>query len=240
MKKKLTLILTFLLLTALLPHRAQAVMSRVEVFAKTVLIEEKEDSVNVFVFARLENTGRTDMTFDSGRFDVYDKKGELLGSDEYPAVFAAKYLRPGEHGFLRAYVELEGVTPEQIGETELSVDCQNYKGKSRIDRFDCTPAYEKDVVYGGWLTYDYMGVTVTNRTDSVLYDLEAVIVLYDKEDHILNIGYAFMGMLNDVGLHPGGTVTLRDINSESMQAAYTKAGYTAAYMEGIAYTEVYG
>lgn len=239
MKQKHRHILILLLLLALLPLPGRAEWEPFTVTGKNVLVEETKDGVNVYVFARLENRGRDTVSFESGLFEVRNKAGALLGTDEYPAIFAAKYLPAGAYGYLRAHVELEGVTAAEIGECTLTVEGKAYKGRAFIERFDCEAAYEEDVVYGGWLTYDYMEVTVTNRTDAVLYDLEAVIALCSEDGTVLNVGYAFLGMLNDVGLHPGSTVTMRDINSDGVRAAYTQAGYEVAYMDAIVYTEKY-
>ena len=241
MKQKISiLMLLMLLFTALMPLTAQAAGNPFLITGKNVIVEEVKDGVNVYVFARLENRGKKTLSFESGRFDVYNKEGELLGSDEHPAVFAAKYLTREKYGYLRAYVSLEGVKAEEIGECTLTVEGKEYKGKAKIVRLDCETQYEENVRYGGWLTYDYMGVKVTNNTDAVLYDMEAVIVLCAEDGTILNIGYAFMGLLNDIGLHPGSTVTMRDINADSMQEAYKKAGYEVSYMDAIVYVEIYG
>lgn len=239
MKKHISLMLMLALLIAL-PGQSLAVIRGLTVISENNVIEETTDGVNVYVFARLKNTKNETVAFDSGLFEVRDINGALLGFDDAPAVFAAKYMKFNEEGYLRACVSLEGINKEQIGACTLTVQGKDYNGRARTERFDCEPLYEEDVVYGGFLTYDYMGATVTNNTGRVLYDLEAVFALCDEDGKILNIGYAFMGLLNDIGLHPGATVTMRDINAASLQAAYTAAGDTPARVEAIAYTEIYG
>lgn len=238
MKKYIACIL-ILILSAAVCMPAAAAGRGLTVVSENVVIEEKDDGVNVFVFARLTNTSKDTVTLDTGLFEVKDTAGNLIGTDDAPAVYAAKYLKLNEQGYLRACVSLEGFKKEQIGACTLTVNGKVYKGRARIERFACEPVYEEDVVYGGWLTYDYMGATVTNNTDAVLYDLETVFALCDKDGKILNIGYAFMGLLNDIGLHPGSTVTMRDINADTVQAAYTASGDVPAYVDAIAYREIY-
>ena len=239
MKKKLSVFISILILVSLLPVPARAAGRGLIVSSKNVVVTEEKDGVTVYAFARLENNARNAVTFDSGRFDVYSTAGELLGTDDKPAVYAAKYLSFGEYGYLKAYVSLENVAPAEIGECALTVEGKEYKGRAKIERYACAPVYEEGVVYGGWLTYDYMGADVTNGTEQVLYDVEAVFALLGEDGTIWNIGYAFLGVLNDVGLYPGSTVRLRDINSCAVQEAYKNAGQEISSLDAIVYREIY-
>ena len=239
-EKILKNILCLLLISAFLcPSPPAAADLGLRVTEEYYYIAEEEGKLRAYAFARVENIGRDMLTVKSGLFEVLADDGSVLAFDDTPAFYAAAYLKPGEYGYVKGCAELDERAAEKAAGFRFSAEPELYKERAYTERFPCAGVYEEDVIYGRWLSYDYMQVTFTNPKDEVLYDLEAVMILRAADGTILNIGYAFMGLFNDAGLHPGSTVTLRDINSAGLQAACEEKGYAPAQVEALAYREVY-
>ncbi len=187
-----------------------------------------------YAFARVENTGNKPIAYNAGLLEVYDKNGDAIGATTYLKCYG-QYLQPGEYVYLTGAATLDGIqSVSEQDDYSLMVSGQS-NNSNYVKKFDCVAEYKPNEKSGYW-TYNNLYATFTNDSDDVLYGVNVVIALLDKDENILDI--ETVSMNNSVGIWPGSKITVVAQVSDAIVDAYKKAGFTADHVDAYAYVEL--
>ena len=219
------------LLTMLLPGAAMAA-------GKLTVTQQNfyalnSTSITGNAYARVENTGDAPVQYNAGLFEVYDASGDTMASTSRLNVYA-KYLLPGEHGYVKVSSKLEDAdTYKDAADYALTVS-----GKGSVDSetkyYPSTGEYQTDVEVSDYNKSDYLVATITNNTDETVYEIEVVMALLDAQGNILDI--ESMALTNSIGIDPGCSIKVRKTVSDDMTDAFERAGLIPASVDTLAYT----
>ena len=190
-------------------------------------------TVDVEVYAELENTGDKPVEFSSGLVELLDKDGNVIGSSDYlnanPAVLA-----PGEKGNIVVSIYPESVTvPTDVVDFTLVVTGKSTTSETKL--LKATGTYEPGVVDGYW-TYNYLTAEITNETADTLYDPYCVYALKDADGNLL---YVYYTAAYSIGVPAGGTVFMRASLPDMILEYLNANGITPATVDTIAYENPY-
>ena len=228
MKKTLALVLALVLVLCAAPAFAAG---RLNVEQENFIITNGY-SMYGYVYGKVANVGDKPMEVSSGIMEIFDAEGDVITSEDYMNAYA-KYLQPGEYTYVRLYEKIEDVEESDVDDYLLTVT-----GKSSNDyvsvRLPVVTEWAPNTK-SGYSTYDYMYATVTNDTDSTIYDVNVVFALLDEEGNIL---YIDSGSVYNVGLEPGSTITFREYVDSSFKEVYEKNEVVPATVDAIAFVNV--
>lgn len=186
-------------------------------------------SYNCNFYAELSNEGDKPVEFASGLLELYDADGNSIVSSDvyycYPMVLA-----PGEHAFLfsNQYPDLGDKT---VQDHMLSIMGQG-KTTQRVALLESTATYETRT--DGYYSTDYLTAVITNTTENILYDFNAVFALKDMDGNLLyvvsNSWYGY-----NVGILPGSSVLLEMAMDYAVSDYLIKNSLVPASAECIAY-----
>ncbi len=230
MKKLLSIALTLLL-----------VLSTASAFAAGKLNVAEEDfhvignswSGYGYCYAKVENTGDKAIKVNAGVLEVYDADGNAINSSDYVSAYA-RYLQPGEYTYVKMYAD---VKPEVL--STVADHMMTLTGKSDNSAYNLRLPCETSLSLGevdGWFTHNYIIATITNNTDTPLYDISTVLALLDADGKILYIDDD--SLYSDRALMPGSSMIIRKEVYSSFIDYYTEKGLVPASVDAIAYVEV--
>lgn len=231
MKKTVSLLLISVLLFMTVPALAAG---KLEV-ARENFIVTSSYGLYGYAYARVENTGDSPVKVSAGLLEMYDQRGDVLTSTDYLSEYA-EYLQPGEYTYAMMYHEVENTeSAGDVADYSLTVSGMSDDSGTTL-RFPVETDYQEDVNTGYW-EEDCMYATVTNDTDEIYYDIEAVLVLLDEQDNILCIEDETM---YNVGLMPGSSVTFREEVPEAFKDYFAANGIQPTHVDAIAYVNIGG
>ena len=183
-----------------------------------------------YAYAKVSNVGDKPVKVNAGVLEIYDEAGDVLTSTDYLAAFA-EYLEPGEYTYVRMYSEIKEGTAADYALT--------LTGKSENGYRSLRLPVETDLqmnVQGSWRTYNYMYTTITNNTDTPLYDITVVMALLDAEGNILYMDND--SLYYDRALTPGSSMIIRSEIPSAQLDYFAEKGLTPASVDAIAYVNV--
>lgn len=196
-------------------------------------LEPYEGSFYTYIYAQVTNTGDKDVEYNNGLWEIYNADGDTLDSTDwmncYPDV-----LKPGETGYVSAYISLDDVTSvEDAADYLLTVSGKSAK-ENPIVRLPAEVKY----VYtkGDWRDYHTLYATVTNDTEATVYNYRVVVAVKNAEGKLV---YAEDVMPSYVGILPGTSVEIKlDLSYDSVVEKLLEAGtLTFEQLEVIAYVD---
>lgn len=229
MKKLLALVLVSLFIFSAVPAFAAGKLS----VTQENFIVTNVYSMYGYVYARIDNIGDKPIKVNAGVLEIFDGDGNAITSSDYLMAYA-EYLQPGEYTYAYIYDEIEGVEESDVDDYMLTIT-----GKSSNDyttqRLPVFTAYAKNVK-DGYFSYDYMVATVTNDTDTPIFDVNVVLALLDAAGNILYMEST--SMYSDKAIMPGSSIQVREAVSQSFIDWYEKNGMVPVSVDAIAYVNV--
>ena len=198
MKKLIALMLVFSILLCSAVAMAEG---KLNVTSKNVIIKIGNDS-GIFV-ARVENTGDAPIYYDNGKLVIFSADDDILASENY--IYSSPsdiLLKPGEYTYCYDFLWNSSLRNAKLGDIKFSVtsDTRGYS----YDQLPATAELELPGT-GSW-TYNYVNVTFTNTTDEILYGAYIVAAVTDAEGNLI---YVDRNDYDNLGIHPGSTVTIK-------------------------------
>ena len=171
------------------------------VTSKNLIIKPGKDS-GMFI-GIVENTGDQPIYYDNGKLVVFSEDDDILATDNY--VYSSPsdiLLQPGEYTYVYEFLWSSPLKNAKIGDIKFSVTSDT-RGKS-YNQLPSTADLE--LPGSGSFQYNYVNVTFTNTTDEIIYGAYVVCAIMDQDD---NIVYVDRDSYNNLGIHPGSTVTVK-------------------------------
>lgn len=168
---------------------------------KNVIIKIGNDS-GIFV-AKVENTGDEPVYYDNGKLVVFSADDDILVSNNY--IYSSPsdiLLKPGEYTYCYDFLWNSALKNANIGDIKFSVTSE-----SRGNDYEKLSAEaELELPKTESYSYNYVNVTFTNTTNEVLYGAYIVVAMHDTEGKLI---YVDRNDYDNVGIHPGSTVTIK-------------------------------
>ena len=174
---------------------------KLTVTSKNAIIKIGNDS-GIFV-ARVENTGDESIYYHNGKLVIFSADDDVLVSGNY--IYSSPsdvLLKPGEYTYCYDFLWDSSLKNAKIGEIKFSVT-----SNTRGNNYEQIPATAVlDLSGNESFTYNYVNVTFANTTDDILYGAYVVTAITDDEN---NLVYVDRQDYDNMGIHPGSTVTVK-------------------------------
>ena len=224
MKKWIALMAALLLVTFCTAGLAQG---KLTVTSKTVIIYSGRDS-GVFV-ARVENTGNAPICYDNGTLVIFSEDDELLAAENYVSSSPSDVrLAPGEYTYIYEFLWSSPLKNARLGDVRFSVTSD-----SRGYSFDRIPASAVIDMPGSGSYSNYVNVTFTNNSEKVLYGAYVVCAMMDADDNVIFVN---RNNYDNLGIHPGSTVTLKMYIDSDLVNYYEANGIVPVKVDALVYT----
>ena len=224
MKKLITLIMV---LSAFLCPAVVMAEGELTVTSKNAIIKIGEDS-GIFV-ARVENTGDAPIYYDNGKMVIFSDKDDILASANY--VYSSPsdiLLQPGEYTYCYDFLWNSELKNAKLGDVKFSVSSDT-SGNS----YNQLPATaELELPGTDFWSYNYVNVTFTNTTEEVLYGAYLVAAITDVEGNLI---YVDRSDYDNIGIHPGSTVTIKMFIDSDYITYYETNNIKPANVEALVY-----
>ena len=221
------LIALVLVLSISICSAAALAEGKLTVTDKNVIIKIGDDS-GIFV-ARVENTGDEPVYYDDGKLVIFSADDDILASENYIASSPSNILlQPGEHTYCYDFVWESSLKNAKLGDIKFSVTSDS-RGYS-YDQLPATAELELPET-DSWAD-NYVNVTFTNTTDTVLYGAYVVVAITDEEGKLI---YVDRNSYDTLGIHPGSTVTIKMYIDRDYLTYYEANGIKPANVEALMY-----
>jgi len=218
----LVLVLSFVICSAF-----AVAEGKLTVTSKNAIIKIGDDS-GIFV-ARVENTGDEPIYYDNGKLVIFSADDDILVSENY--IYSSPsdvLLNPGEYTYCYDYLWNRSLKNAKLGDIKFSVSSD-----TRGENYDQLPATaELELPKTGSWSYNYVNVTFTNTTNEVLYGAYIVAAITDAEGNVI---YVDRDNYNNLGIHPGSTVTIKMYIDRDYITYYETNDIKLANVEALVY-----
>ena len=182
-----------------------------------------------YFFAKVENTGDEPTYVDyGGKLVGFDAEDNIILTENYVLTYPSRILlRPGEYAYLREYILETELKTSTVADYKFTI-----KTQTRGDDYDKIPS-EAVIDYNGGGTYkNYVYVTLTNTTDTIMNGYTITVAIFDQNGDLIFVdGDSF----STLGIHPGSTVTLRMSIDNDLAEYYDRNSITPTTVESIVY-----
>lgn len=203
---------------------------KLTVTSKNAIIKIGNDS-GIFV-ARVENTGDESIYYDNGKLVIFSADDDILVSENY--IYSSPsniLLKPGEYTYCYDFLWNSSLKNAKIGDIKFSVTSD-----TSGDNYEQIPATSVLELPGNEsFTYNYVNVTFTNTTDDILYGAYIVTAITDDEN---NLVYVDRQDYDNMGIHPGSTVTVKMYIDSDYINYYEINGIKLANVEAQVYYKI--
>lgn len=224
--KKILAMIVVLMLALSIPAMAAG---EITITHKNLMVVESY-STYAYLFARIENTGDAPITCDDGALVIYDTDNNILETSDWVSTIPYNaYLLPGESVFVREWTILDdGVTAANVGAYEFTLVEDQWEGQA-TNRIEC----QVEAKINGSTSYDnYIYVTFTCPEVEPLYGIGVAAAMYDVDG---NIVFANYDTIDEVGVHPGSTVTVKLYVDTDIVEHYEKNNIALDTVEAFTY-----
>ncbi len=199
---------------------------KLTVTSKNVIIYPGKDS-GVLV-ARVENTGDAPIYYDNGKLVIFSESDDILATENY--VYSSPsdvLLNPGEYTYVYEFLWSSPLKNAKLGDIKFSVtsDTRGYS-------YDKIPATAVIDMPGSNTLSNYVNVTFTNTSDEILYGAYVVCAMMDADD---NIVFVNRNNYDNLGIHPGSTVTLKMYIDSDLVNYYEANGIQPTKVDALVY-----
>ncbi len=223
MKKTIAFALALLLIFVCTAGLAEG---KLTVTSKNVIVHIGEDS-GIFV-ARVENTGDAPIYYDNGKLVIFSEDDDILATENY--VYSSPgdlLLNPGEYTYAYEYLWSSPLKNANLGDIKFSVT----SGESGYS-YDRIPAAAVIDMPGSSTLKNYVNVTFTNTSDEVLYGVYVVCAMMDADGNVI---FVDRNSYDNLGIHPGSTVTLKMYIDADLVNYYEVKGLMPASVDALVY-----
>ena len=200
---------------------------------KLLVVPSYSDKFAAFYSARIKNSGNAPLSLNEGVFELKDKDGNVITSNNWVNVYPT-VLAPGEEAYVsqQEYPET-ATTVEAIASHFIDVKASTsvYKVITRVPAaaeivLPKNPDYETRMVYA----------TITNDSGLDLFDLTLVYVLKDDQGNLL---YADSMTAYNAGVPAGGQLTVRKRFDTVLDTWLNTSEVALGTIEAFAFAEEY-
>lgn len=188
-----------------------------------------EGDWKAYFFAKIENTGDSGTYLDyGGKLVGFDEDDNVVLTEEYVGAYPARlYLEPGEYAYVKEYILENELKTNNVVDYKYSLKQNDYG-----DDYDMLPC-EATIEYSSTNTYDnYVYVTFTNTTESVLYGFAITTAIYDTNGELI---FVDSDGSSAVGIHPQSTVTVKMRIDSDLVEYYTRNSVTPSTVDAMVY-----
>lgn len=189
-------------------------------------------SLKSYLFAELENTGDKNIEYGDGLLEILTEDGDPMDSDSIYSMYP-EILAPGEKGYLYTlqYVD-DAETLADISDYTLTVTGKSTKEEAPT-RLESTAEYT--TITNRWGDEEaVVRLTLVNKTDATVYDVQAAFGLYDAEGKLILVN---SNSAYNIGIPAGQSIEmLFSIDSELLKK-WGAENIVPTSAESIAYME---
>ncbi|MBN1777906.1 MAG: hypothetical protein JW811_07260 [Clostridiales bacterium] len=221
-KKVLLIVLALSLISA-----SALAAGKLTVIQEHMIASDSYGSVEVKVFAEVENTGDRPVEYSAGTVEIFDADGNTVAATNrvycYPYVLA-----PGEKGYA-----FNTLYPENISAAEIADYSLNVMGISSTKEAKLLPVTATfEIVQEGNWKYYYMVAEITNETSDIVYYPYCVFALKDADGQLLYVDYT---SYSAIGIPPGNTIIIRYSVPDNIITYYADHGLVPSTADAIAF-----
>ncbi|MBR1408768.1 MAG: hypothetical protein IJ573_07735 [Clostridia bacterium] len=225
MKKALVLFSMILLSLLCLSASAEG---KLKVTSKNTIIYTGKDS-GVFL-AKVENTGDAPVYYDNGKLVIFSEDDEILDTEDYISSSPSDLLlNPGEYTYVYEFLWSSSLKNAKLGDIKFSVSSDNRGYSYKQIPSTAVIDMQQNNSYS-----NYVDVTFTNTGDEVLYGAYVVCAMLDNEDNVIFVN---RNSYDNLGVHPGSTVTIKMYIDSDLIDYYGATGIKPAKVDSLVYTE---
>lgn len=172
-----------------------------------------------YFFAKVENTGDDAIGVGTGKLVAFSADDEVLISEDYVSTSPnAAILQPGESLYVREWLWESILASSDIADYKFSMGTDDYGVPLKF--VPCEAAVE--------MNNEYIYITLTNDTEETQYGLYITAALHDAEGNLIFVNDQ---SVDNVGIHPGSTVTFRMYIDSDVVEYYANAGIEPAAVD---------
>lgn len=221
--KKLTAILLSVLILCSLSTAAYA--EGALTYADKNLIELEDDN-SAYFFAKIENTGDQPVGVGNGKLVGFSEKDDILVTENYVSSLPSGILlQPGEYAYVCENIYENTLKDADIVDFKASMETDG--NPTEVVKIPC----EAEFVSDGSYDHD-VWVTFTNTTEDVLFDAYITVAMYDTEGTLVCVDG---GELDDIGVFPGSTITVKVYIDHDLVEYYAANGIEIGVVDALVY-----
>lgn len=194
-------------------------------FADKNLIE-LENSNSAYFFGKIENTGDQPVGIGRGKLVAFSEKDDILVTENYVSSLPSGILlQPGEYAYVYESIYENVLNDSDIADYKVSMEAEN--DPDEVTKIPC----EAEFVSDGSYDHD-VWVTFTNTTEDVLFDAYITVAMYDTEGTLVCVDG---GELDDIGVFPGSTITVKVYVDHDLVEYYAANGIEIGVVDALVY-----
>ena len=172
-----------------------------------------------YFFAKVENTGDDAIGVGTGKLVAFSADDEVLISEDYVSTSPnAAILQPGESLYVREWLWESALASSDIADYKFSMGTDDYGAPLKFVPCEATVEMNDGYIY----------ITLTNDTEETQYGLYITATLHDAEGNLIFVSDQ---SVDNVGIHPGSTVTFRMYIDSDVVEYYANAGIEPAAVD---------
>lgn len=180
---------------------------------------EFDGSDVAYFFAKVENTGDDAIGVGTGKLVAFSADDEVLISEDYVSTSPnAAILQPGESLYVREWLWESALASSDIADYKFSMGTDDYVAPLKFVPCEATVEMNDGYIY----------ITLTNDTEETQYGLYLTAALHDAEGNLIFVNDQ---SVDNVGIHPGSTVTFRMYIDSDVVEYYANAGIEPAAVD---------
>ena len=167
----------------------------------------------------MENTGDDAIGVGTGKLVAFSADDEVLISEDYVSTSPnAAILQPGESLYVREWLWESALASSDIADYKFSMGTDDYGAPLKFVPCEATVEMNDGYIY----------ITLTNDTEETQYGLYITAALHDAEGNLIFVSDQ---SVDNVGIHPGSTVTFRMYIDSDVVEYYANAGIEPAAVD---------
>lgn len=223
------ILVVLLVCTLLFSLAASAIAEAKMTVTKKNLIAIEGENVAYF-YAKVENTGDSAGYIEyGGKLVGFNASDEIILQEDYVGSSPSNIkLAPGEYAYVSEYIVADVLKTDTVTDCKFSIKTEEYG--SDYSKIPCEAKLE--------LSEDeyenYVYVTFTNDTDSILYNFAITVVVCDQNGELVFVDGDYT---SSIGIHPGSTITIKAGIDSDLVRHYAKNEITPTTVEALVYIE---
>ncbi|HHU02786.1 MAG: hypothetical protein ACOX54_08360 [Christensenellales bacterium] len=226
MKRLLVVVLVFALLFSL----TASAMAEAKMTVTNKNLITFEGNSKAYFFAKVENTGDSAGYVDyGGKLVGFNANDEIIFAEDYVSSYPSNLkLEPGEYAYISDFILDEVLKSDTVTDYKFSIKTIEYGND--YSKIPCEAKLELSAD-----EYDnYVNVTFTNDSDSILYRFTIIIAIYDQNEELVFVDDDYTSA---IGIHPGSTITIKANMDSDLIKYYAQNEITLSTVEALIYIE---
>lgn len=181
------------------------------------------DSSSGLFIAKVANNGSTPLAIDNGKLVIFSDTDDILVSDDYVNTYPSRMnILPGGYAYVAETLWDDAINGATAGDVKYAITTED---GYEYEYVPATAEFEMDGQY-----HNYFYVTITNEGTEPIKGFYITSALLDEEGNIL---YVNDNCFDEITLHPGSTVTIRQYIDSDLPAYLNQEGITPASADSV-------